>query len=307
VGEPPDAAAVVASAAPASAALPVAPPTAGPALAVLRDRLAEEAESAADAVDEYDLQRALLIALEAILRGGPFHRSCFCAPDARVTELRARFGLGDAVDALVAQLRVPLAPARSPVGSALLRGDEVFLQLGVRASAAEAAMLRGWGAASAGLLPVVADGSTIGCLYFDRAERLGVSAAVDAPTLAYVRRIAAAVARGVARRRATPRATPPRAHDAVTAPWGHRAVAGPAASPPLSDAQAAAPAGGVAAPEGAAAALRTVERRAAAVLRLLRGEPAARLSAELGVPVADLERWRGEFLAGAIARLAASG
>jgi hypothetical protein len=42
------------------------------------------------------------------------------------------------------------------------------------------------------------------------------------------------------------------------------------------------------------------------VLRMLRGERAEALSAELGVPASELEGWQREFLAGAVARLAAS-
>jgi hypothetical protein len=44
--------------------------------------------------------------------------------------------------------------------------------------------------------------------------------------------------------------------------------------------------------------------KVAAVLRILRGEPAAEVAGDLGVAAETLEAWRADFLEGAAARLA---
>ena len=48
----------------------------------------------------------------------------------------------------------------------------------------------------------------------------------------------------------------------------------------------------------------TVESKGALVLRLLQGEELAAVATSSGVPTAQLEQWRVDFMAGAMARLA---
>ena len=81
------------------------PPVSGPPLASLRDRLARELDAACADGETYDVHRMLLLTLEAALRGGPFDRACFCPIDVASGAFRARFGLGDDVDAAAAALR----------------------------------------------------------------------------------------------------------------------------------------------------------------------------------------------------------
>ena len=234
-----------------------APPVSGPPLAALRDRLAQEVENASADVTVYDLQRTVLIALEAMMRGGPVDRAAFCVPDARLTALSARYALGEGAEKLLAGPLLPLAPAPGAPGPVLLRGQEVVISAGEGLVPADAQLLRGWNAASVALIPVAIDGVTIGCVFADRC--LG-SQVIDTAGLAYVRRVAAALARAIVLRR------------------------------------------GAAAPSPQAPA-HTPEDKAAVVLRLLRGEPVAQVSADSGVSVAELDRWRAEFLDGAVARL----
>jgi hypothetical protein len=56
-------------------------------------------------------------------------------------------------------------------------------------------------------------------------------------------------------------------------------------------------------PRGPVSAAWTVEKQASVVLRLLQGEPIDGVSRETGVPVADLDSWRGVFLSAAAAAL----
>jgi HD-like signal output (HDOD) protein len=241
------------------------PPVSGPALAALRARLVHDLDAAVADVGAYEMQRAVLVALEAALRGGPFDRACFCAADVRAGELRGRFGLGVGVEHLVDRLALPIAFGAAGVGPGLLRGDEIVIALGARPSMSEAQALRAWGAASAGLLPVTVDGTTIGAIYVDRRT---AAAGLDAPTLAYLRRLVASTSHALALRR-SPRG-------------GAATVAGPIERPQLA-----------------------ATDKAELVLRLLRGEAAESVAQGTGVTAAELARWRDEFLAGAVARLAA--
>lgn len=276
------------------------PPVSGPALAALRERLAADLLAAVADVGTYEMQQALLVALEAALRGGPFDRVCFCAVDARAGELRARFGLGAGVEALVDRLALPFA-ATGTVGTALLRGEEVVLSLGTRLSIQEAAWLRGWGAASAGMFPVAVDGTTIGAVYVDRRT---LSTGVDAPTLAYLRRVVASAAQAlVVRRTATPAvAAPPIAAPPIAPalePSPAPTVSTPPEPPPAPPVLVAAPAA-----SPARAAVAGAAERADLVLRVLRGEAMETVVEGLDVTVAELARWREEFLAAAVARMA---
>ena len=238
------------------------PPVSGPGLVALRERLVHDLAVAVADVGAYEMQRALLVALEAALRGGPFDRVCFCAADVRAGELRARFGLGAGVEGLVERLSVPFAATAGPCGPSILRGEEVVLSLGTRLSLHEAQWLRGWGAASAGFFPVTLDGTTIGAVYVDRRA---LAAGFDASTLVYLRRVATFASQALSLRRT-------------------RAVSNDP------DVPASCPVYGAA-------------ERADLVLRVLRGESMESVVEGLGVTVAELSRWRDEFLAAAVARL----
>ena len=245
------------------------PPVSGPPLAALRERLAHDVACAVADVGAYETQRALLVALEAALRGGPFDRACFCAVDVRSGELRARFGLGEAVERLVEILVLPLAGGTTAIAPVLLRGDEVRLSLGVRGSLQEAQLLRSWGAASALLLPVAVDGTTIGAVYADRRT---AGAALDAPTLGYMRRIVGSASHALTLRRGRSAAPSPTLGTATMT-----------ARVPVAAAE-----------------------RAELVLRVLRGESLESVADGRGCTVAELTRWRDEFLAAAVARMAST-
>jgi hypothetical protein len=176
-----------------------APGAGAPSLADVRARLAPELAAAADDVVGYDLSRVVLLALEAVLRGGPFDRTCFHAADAATNTFRPRTGLGDGVDLILGGPGVPFAAGAGPSGPALLRGDEVYLAHGTRLALAELQILRRWDAVSAVLVPVTVGGAVIGCVHADRRTAF---AAPDTGTMEYVRAAARALERGLAVRRA---------------------------------------------------------------------------------------------------------
>lgn len=250
--------------------------------------------------------RTLLVALEAALRGGPFDHAALCigepvagAPGA-VRALLARLVLGADGDALRLRLRVA-TETNGPLGPAARRGDEVVILRAGHPNPVEQAILRTWNLGALVLIPIAVpprpDGRTLRAwLYLDRGE----GGRVDAPTLGYLRRIAGAVGRALAARPAAPGAGAARMATqpvrAITPPGGPVAVAPLPAVP--GEAAATPPREAPAAPSDEA------KRKAAAVLRVLRGESVVAVAAELELAPALLEAWHRDFLEGALARLA---
>jgi HD-like signal output (HDOD) protein len=206
---PPDGAAPPLAATPATSTLAVTP-EAGPSLPELRAHLVTELAGAASDPPGFDVARLILLALEAVLRGGPFDRAALHAADAAASEFRPRTALGEGTAHLLAGPGIPFAAAGGPSGPALLAGTEVHLAHGTRLTLAEARLLRGWDATNVVLVPVRVAGAVIGCVHADR--RTAFTAA-DAAAMAYVREVVRGLEQGIALRRGAAVA-PPRTFDA---------------------------------------------------------------------------------------------
>jgi HD-like signal output (HDOD) protein len=175
-------------------------------VAELREQLLRELDACADAVNEFDLNKVLLLALETMLRGGPFDRVLLAVADTQRSELQGRFGLGPGIDALVQRFRFPIAERGSAISRALAKRDELLLfGDGIR-SIDDKACLRAMGAAGLCLQPLVVDGKLIGALYVDRAA---VDPAVDRLTVAFVRSVRRSATAAIERRRARASAPTP--------------------------------------------------------------------------------------------------
>lgn len=232
------------------------------ALVALRAELTLEVESKIDPASECDLGQLLLLAIEGALRGAPFDRvvACVLSPDR--ARLRARSGLGNGVESLLAQLDVPMTPSGGAVAAALLQRKVLYLPSDRAMNAVELQFASSRGIGQFGVFPIIVSGQIVGCLYADCSAREPLP---DRDTLQYVTSLTSLVVRAIeARRQAS--ATPPQSSKPVTASM-------------------------------------TPEIKGALVLRLLQGESVGSVSAASGVAVAQLEVWRGEFLAGALSRL----
>ncbi|MBK8248263.1 MAG: HDOD domain-containing protein [Gemmatimonadetes bacterium] len=229
----------------------------------LRRTLVEEVRRAAEPASGEDVNRVILTTLEAIYRGGPFDRVVFCmmAPDGR--SVKARFGLGTAVEPLLESFRYDLSPREGPVAVAMLRRQSLFVPVDRDFTAQELRFAQSLGAGSFGILPVVVAGRLIGCVYCDRPWNARIP---DKPTVAFARQVCDGAARGIAARRHTPLAT-----SVVPTPLATTAIPAYPASV-----------------------------KSDAVLRMLRGSSVDALSTELSIPVEQLEMWRLDFLSGAM-------
>jgi len=243
----------------------------------LRAQLRQELESKVDATAEYDVGQVLMLAVESALRGAPFDRvvACVLTPDR--ARLKARSGLGNGVESLLAQFDFPMTPQGSPLTAALLQRKPIYVPTDRAMTVSELHFVAKHGVGQFGVFPVVISGQLIGCLYVDRVAREPLP---DRATYQYLVSLAELVVKAIEVRRgvnAGARRDTPGTAAALTPPV-----------PILSE---------------TAIARMPVETKGELVLRLLQGVPADVVASNSGVPGSVLEEWRAHFLAGAMARL----
>ncbi len=212
--------------------------------------------------------------LEAIFRGGPFDRVVFCMLTPDRTGVKARYGLGTGVEQLLESFAFELSPREGPVAVAMLRRQSVCVPVERDFTAQELRFAQSLGASSFGVFPVVVGSRLVGCVYCDRPWN---SRLPDRNTLAYVRKLCEGAVKGIEARQSAN--TPGR-------------ITGPGSGTGTQVAQRATPA-------------YSATFKSDVVLRLLRGETAATVGAELGIAESTLARWTQEFIAGARAGMRA--
>ncbi len=241
----------------------------------LRRQLVEESRRAAEPGSGEDLNRVILTTIEAIFRGGPFDRVVFCVMSPDGTSVKARFGLGTAVESLLEKFSYELTPRDGPVAVAMLRRQNLYVPVDRDFTAQELRFAQSLGAGSFGIFPVVVASRLIGCVYCDRPWNAKLP---DKPTVAFVREVCDGAVKGIeARQSKTPSVLQPIEVRRPT-PLANRAT-------PLYAA--------------------TV--KSDAVLRVLKGESVDQVAGELAIPADKLEGWRRDFLAAAMEGIKAKG
>lgn len=193
-------------------------------LQALRERLTHDLELAADPASGSDVAAVLLLALEAVLRGGPFDRVVACLLNAERTRLRARAGLGVDVEAFLTRFDFPMTAHGGPVVALLTQERPVFLPADRPLSLAELRWTIGSGIGQFGVYPVMVADTVIGCLYCDR---IATAPEPDLETRAYVRQVVQAVVRAIeARRRDAKAESPPALSAEAKAAFVLRAIRG---------------------------------------------------------------------------------
>jgi hypothetical protein len=120
-----------------------------------------------DSGEEFELNAALMMILEAFYRGAGLDRVLFCLLNGDRTYVQARLGVGADVEPLIDKFRFPISIRSGPIASALLGKEDVFLDTGAGVRYNRSAFMLVVGAPSFGILPLIVDGLAIGCLYFD--------------------------------------------------------------------------------------------------------------------------------------------
>lgn len=242
----------------------------------LRERLRLELESKVDPSSGCDLGQVLLLALEGALRGAPFDRvvACVLSPDR--SRLRARSGLGVGVESLLAQFDFPMTPQGGAVPAAVLLQRSLYLPLSRPMNAMEQRLASKLGVAQFGVFPIIVESQVVGCLYGDRTAHEPLP---DGAAIAHLEALTRLVVEAISARRSAPPVTSA-----------------------LSTGARPTPAGAASLTERQASTLETATK-GALVLRLIKGETLDDVANSSGVPAAQLDAWRSEFLAGAMARL----
>jgi HD-like signal output (HDOD) protein len=139
------------------------------------DKLVSEVRVMLGSGEDFDLNSALMMILEAIYRGVGLDRVLFCLVDAERTWVQARLGVGADVEPLIDRFRFPISIRSGPIASALLGKEDVILDEGTGACYRRSAFVRVVGTTCFGVLPLLVDGIAVGCLYFDSAsERFAI-------------------------------------------------------------------------------------------------------------------------------------
>lgn len=232
---------------------------------VLRERLAADLASRADRTTSCDLGQILLLALEAALRGGPFERAVACVLNHDRTRLRARSGLGANVESLLAAFDFPMTPQGGALPAAVLQRKPLAVPAQRPMSTVEQRFAERYGIAQFAVFPLVVDGQAVGCIYADRTDLL---VQPDRETLDYVASLTAHVVHAIELRRAAARTSRDRDSAVVVQPQALSA-----------------------------------EAKSALVMRLLRGEALGDVARSSGISAETLDKWRTDFMAGALARL----
>jgi HD-like signal output (HDOD) protein len=156
---------------------PLPPPFEAPAEVLTN--LVAELSVLLDSSEEFELNAALMMILEATYRGAGLDRVLFCLVNGDRTYVQARLGVGADVEPLIDKFCFPISIRSGPIASALLGREDVILDAGTGARYNRSAFMRVVGAPCFGILPLIVDGIVVGCLYFDSSSE---SFALDART-----------------------------------------------------------------------------------------------------------------------------
>jgi HD-like signal output (HDOD) protein len=137
---------------------------------ILIKQLADELESTLASNPSVEISQVILMALEAIFRGGPFDRILLCLVNPSHKEIRGRLGLGKEIESIAKCFRLQLEDRNEPLVKALLSGQDMFVSLETAPRFQESEIIRILNPKSFGLFPIFVKKLLIGAIYFDRVE-----------------------------------------------------------------------------------------------------------------------------------------
>lgn len=142
-----------------------------------------------------DLNKVLLMILEAMYRSEAFDRVLFCLLDPETETMLGRLGLGESAEVLRSRFRLAVEPGAGPLAAALLNRRSLLLSIETALTDEEAQVLRRQGVACLGLFPIAVDDVLVGCLY---GERAGPGRGPDARTFELLNRLRHLAGRAIA-------------------------------------------------------------------------------------------------------------
>lgn len=131
----------------------------------LLERLVEEVELALCSESAADINRIVLMILEAVYRGAPFDRVVFALVSPESGLIRGRMGFGEDINTFLDGFRFPLSIRSGPVAVAIMSKQDMLVN---DSRFTNTRFGRYVGTTNFGLMPVVVGGVALGCIYFDR-------------------------------------------------------------------------------------------------------------------------------------------
>jgi hypothetical protein len=119
------------------------------------------------ASEDFDLNKMILLTLEATLTAGGFDRAMLALLAGSQRELCGRLGLGQKSEDLITRFWFPCSVSGGPIGVAISRGQELMLAKSWELLPEEQRLLVRLNAGAFVLLPIVIDGRSVGALYVD--------------------------------------------------------------------------------------------------------------------------------------------
>lgn len=164
----------------------------------LRSKLRQELDEKVDISSGAQIGEILLLALEAVMRAGPFDRvlACFLTTDR--LRLAARAGLGKGAEELMTKFDFPVSIRGGPVVMLTQQRQPVYLPADRSMSTIEARWAHSVGLTQFGVFPLVVLGKVIGCLYCERNDDAEIP---DRATIRFVKSITEILTDAIARRR----------------------------------------------------------------------------------------------------------
>lgn len=166
--------------------------------ASLRVKLRQELDERVDPASGASVGEVLMLALETVLRGGPFDRviACFLSPDR--TRLTARTALGDNAEALMAHFDFPVSVRGGPIVALTQQRAAVYVPTDRALTTIEHRWAQGLGLRQFGVFPILVQGKVVGCIYCDRE---GDAESPDRATVRFVKAVVDQVVEGILKRR----------------------------------------------------------------------------------------------------------
>lgn len=150
-------------------------------------RFTTEVESVLHSDERLDVNDIVAMIMEAILRGAGFDRVLFCLTNRDRTQLHARLAVGQRAEELKQKFIFPVSFLEGPVGPAMLRKRDIFVQEISASHYSRSKFASIVGAQSLMMLPVEVNHRVIGCLYADRLTGVLVLDEVDKQLLLTLR------------------------------------------------------------------------------------------------------------------------
>jgi HD-like signal output (HDOD) protein len=164
----------------------------------LRAQLRQELEERIAPTSGVGVGEVVLLAIETVLRAGPFDRVLACFLSSDKSQLTARTGLGPEIETLMAHFDFPVSARGGPIVMLTQQRAPTYLPTDRSFTSVESRWARALGVRQFGVFPIIVRGKLVGCLYCDRT---GETEPPDRATVRYVTGVVELLVEAIDKRR----------------------------------------------------------------------------------------------------------